>query len=80
MTLTESQTAIRHFRQALQETQQQFATRLQCSLSTVARWETNRPPNAAGLVKLVQAAKTANKQDHADKFLVLLVRGRETCE
>lgn len=49
--------AIRRFRIALEDSQQQFAKRLGVALTSVARYETNFQPSADVMVKLAQVAR-----------------------
>ena len=44
-------------RQALGESQQQFAQRLNMAIRTIARYETVRPPRALALVQLQRIAE-----------------------
>jgi transcriptional regulator with XRE-family HTH domain len=50
--------AVRILRQHFDETQQQFAARLNTAVITVARWETSRPPSGAALRQLCTLAHT----------------------
>src|ERR1700712_3119239 len=43
-------------RTALGETQQQFAAHLNTAITTIARYETNRPPSGAILISLAKMA------------------------
>jgi transcriptional regulator with XRE-family HTH domain len=49
--------AVIELRTSLGETQQQFAARLRSALSTVARYETSRPPAGDVLLQLAQIAE-----------------------
>jgi transcriptional regulator with XRE-family HTH domain len=48
--------AVRRLRLALDDTQQQFATRLHLAISTVVRYELSRPPRGKALVQLDRLA------------------------
>lgn len=48
--------AVRELREALGQTQQEFANSLKVAITTVARWETTRPPRGPALAKLVNLA------------------------
>lgn len=49
--------AVRELREALGDTQQQFAHRLGLAISTVVRYELTRPPKGKALVQLQEVAK-----------------------
>jgi transcriptional regulator with XRE-family HTH domain len=49
--------AVIELRTSLADTQQQFAARLRSALSTVARYETSRPPAGDVLLQLAQIAE-----------------------
>ena len=60
--------AIIKLRDALGETRQAFANRIEASVVTVARWETSRPPSGKMLCKLAGIALEANRPDLALAF------------
>jgi transcriptional regulator with XRE-family HTH domain len=60
VTNSELKAAVRELRQHFGETQQQFASRLNSAVITVARWETTRPPSGPALEQLHTAALAAN--------------------
>src|SRR5260370_11928021 len=51
--------SVRKLGQALGESQQAFAHRMNTAVRTIARWETVRPPHFASLVALAKAAENA---------------------
>lgn len=51
--------AIRTFRAALGDTQQEFAVRVGLAVTTIARYETNSPPSADVLAKLAELARNS---------------------
>jgi len=62
--------AVRELRQALGESQQAFAYRMDAAVRTIARWETVRPPKAvATLSALADLAAKNDRHDLADAFL-----------
>ena len=60
--------AVRKLRNALSETQQQFATRLNLAISTVVRYELSRPPRGETLVQLMKIADEHGFRDLAEVF------------
>lgn len=48
--------AVKGLRTGLGETQQQFAYRMKTAISTIARWETVRPPRGKALAQLFRLA------------------------
>lgn len=61
--------AVRDLRDALNETQQQFADRMSTAVRTVARWESVRPPKGDALKALAKVADNeAKRPDIAAKF------------
>ena len=55
-------------RNAIGETQQQFAQRIGTTVTTVARYETNRPPKGAALEQLSALARSVGKLEIAYVF------------
>src|SRR5947209_1616164 len=53
--------AVIELRQGLGQTQQQFAHALGVSITTIARWETNRPPRGTILADLARIARSEVK-------------------
>jgi len=62
-------------RAALGDSQQQFANRLQTAVTTVARYETSRPPSGTALADLARLASDIGRGDLVFEFLSAL--GRE---
>ena len=60
--------AFRQLREALGETQQSLAYRLNTAIRTIARWETTQPPSGKTLVQLEALARKAGKAEIADVF------------
>ena len=62
--------AVRELREALGETQEQFAARLKASVRSVARYETTRPPSGVALAKLIAIARSEGLRgsSFAEKF------------
>ena len=60
--------ALVDLREHLGETQQQFANRIGAAVTTVARWETKRPPKGKILAQLEQAARNSGAVDIAEFF------------
>ena len=54
---TTTSQAVLNLRKGLGDTLQQFATRLNCAYTTVARWETVRPPSGDSLLMLIAVAE-----------------------
>ena len=67
--------AVIDLRTALGKTQQEFAAYLKTALSTIARYETNRPPSGAILASLAATAQEIGRGDLALDFMSEL--GRE---
>jgi transcriptional regulator with XRE-family HTH domain len=59
---------IRKLRQALGESQQQFAHRLNMAIRTIARYETVRPPRGLALVQLQRTAEAHGLDEYAAVF------------
>jgi len=60
--------AISRFRQALGDTQQQFAHRAGLAVTSIARYETNSPPSAKVLARFVDIARTSNLPSFTEIF------------
>jgi transcriptional regulator with XRE-family HTH domain len=60
--------AVRSLREALGDTQQQFAHRLGMAISTVVRYELTRPPSGEALAHLQRVAQDANQDGLAKTF------------
>jgi transcriptional regulator with XRE-family HTH domain len=60
--------AISRFRQALGDTQQQFANRVGLAVTSVARYETNSPPSLKVLARFVEIARIANLPSFTEIF------------
>jgi transcriptional regulator with XRE-family HTH domain len=60
--------AVRKLRQALGETQQQFAFRTQTAIRTIARYETTRPPKGKALVQFLELAKANGLREELELF------------
>jgi len=60
--------AVRELREALGETQQQFANRMRTAIRTIARWETIQRPRGKVLRDLVRIANAAKRPDIAVVF------------
>jgi transcriptional regulator with XRE-family HTH domain len=60
--------AVISLRKALGDTQQQFAQRIKTSITTIARWETNRPPSGHVLRVLSRFAHDAGLKEFAEIF------------
>src|SRR5271156_458013 len=60
--------AVVHLRQALGESQQQFANRNQTAITTIARYETSRPPKGKALAQFARLAEEAGRHDIASVF------------
>jgi len=60
-------------REALNLTQQEFATVLQAAISTVARWETKDPPKGDALLQLSNVAWKRNQPVLCDHFETLFL-------
>lgn len=63
---------IKEFRQALGQTQQQFAQTMGVTITTVARWETRRPPKGKWLAQLALEAERRGWTDIGQHFKRLL--------
>lgn len=59
---------VRKLRTALEDTQQEFATRLGLAIATVVRYEHNRAPRAKALAKLEQVAAAHGLDEYAAIF------------
>lgn len=59
---------LRELRQALGLTQQQLSERLKVTVTTVARWETTRPPRILRLAQIERLARMNNKDILAGLF------------
>ena len=55
-------------RQALGENQQQFANRTKTAITTIARYETSRPPKGKALAQFARLANEARRPDLAARF------------
>src|SRR5689334_23273410 len=64
--------AVRRLREHLQLTQQQFANTLQVAITTVARWETTRPPRGKALADLELLATSQGQSELASIFIQAL--------
>jgi transcriptional regulator with XRE-family HTH domain len=62
--------AVTELRHELGETQQQFACRLGCAVTTVARYETSHPPSGKVLDNLQKIAKASKRNDLVLAFRV----------
>jgi transcriptional regulator with XRE-family HTH domain len=71
--LTDTQRAVVALRQHRQMTQQGFAVYLNIAITTVARWETFRPPSGASLKRLLEVAEEFGRRDLADIFWSAIV-------
>jgi transcriptional regulator with XRE-family HTH domain len=60
--------ALIELRKLLGETQQQFANRLGTAITTIARYETTRPPRGRVLVRLEQIARSEGHKNCARAF------------
>lgn len=60
--------AVIRLREALGENQQQFANRLGTAITTIARYETSRPPSGQALVALAKLAVEHDRTDDAILF------------
>jgi transcriptional regulator with XRE-family HTH domain len=60
--------AVRQLRQALGESQEQFARRLKTAVRTIARYEGERPPTGLVLARLKQLADTHDLPELAKAF------------
>lgn len=60
--------AVRELRNALGETQQQFANRMKTAIRTIARWETIQRPRGKVLGDFVRIANAAKRPDIAVLF------------
>jgi transcriptional regulator with XRE-family HTH domain len=61
-------------REALSLNQQDFANRLSTAITTVARWETSRPPSGIALSALAKLADESGQGDFALAFISELIR------
>jgi transcriptional regulator with XRE-family HTH domain len=59
---------VREFRLAIGQTQQQFAQTMKTAITTIARYETSRPPRGSALVRLAQLAWDNGQREFADFF------------
>jgi transcriptional regulator with XRE-family HTH domain len=66
--VTDAFFAVKSLRQALGETQQQFAYRMKRAIRTVSRWETTRPPTGRELYQLELEAR----RNHLTEQTILL--------
>lgn len=71
--LTDTQRAVVELRQHRQMTQQQFAVHLGIAITTVARWETFRPPSGPSLRRLREVALEFGRPDLEDIFYKAIV-------
>jgi transcriptional regulator with XRE-family HTH domain len=60
--------AVAQLRSALGDTQQQFAARLGTAITTIARYETIRPPQGAALAQFINLARASGQPELADIF------------
>ncbi len=60
--------AVRSLREAMGETQQQFATRLHIAISTAVRYERSRPPRGEALATFLNLAVTIGESEIAEVF------------
>jgi transcriptional regulator with XRE-family HTH domain len=65
---------IRKLRLALGETQQSLANKLGIAISTMVRYETNRPPHGEALVRFMKLADANSQPDLAKLFQAALAR------
>jgi transcriptional regulator with XRE-family HTH domain len=70
--------AVRSLRRALNESQEEFATRMKTSVKTITRYETVRPPTGAALAKLALIAQQAGEDYLAEVFEKHLFTEAET--
>jgi transcriptional regulator with XRE-family HTH domain len=66
--------AVKALREALGQTQQQFANTLNTAITTIARYETGRPPQGQFLARLAEVASQNNQLKLADVFRGALTR------
>jgi transcriptional regulator with XRE-family HTH domain len=60
--------AVRKLREALGETQQQFAFRSRMAIRTIARYETSRPPKGKALLDFMRLAKASGRPVEFEVF------------
>jgi transcriptional regulator with XRE-family HTH domain len=66
--------AVKQLREALGQTQQQFAQTLHTAITTIARYETGRAPQGRFLARLAEVANQNNLTDLAKSFRDALTR------
>jgi len=66
--VTDTCSAVRKLRMAMECTQQEFAHRLGLAIATVVRYEHNRPPRGKALAKLEQIAAAHGMEEYAAVF------------
>jgi transcriptional regulator with XRE-family HTH domain len=71
-TRSELSRAVVELRKALGDSQQQFAGRLRIAMTTIARYETSRPPKGKALATMARVAEEIGRKDLADEFLLAL--------
>lgn len=60
--------ALKKLRLGLKETQQTFANRMKTAITTIARYETSRPPRGRALVQLEKIARENGFEEYANVF------------